>query len=287
MFIFGAGYTGRRLADTLRSRGWVVEASGGNGTLAFDDRRGVEAALARASHVLSTVPPDGGDDPVLRRFGPHLAHAWLGYLSSTGVYGDHQGAWVDEHTPPAGAGNATRLRCEAGWRRRGARVFRLAAIYGPGRSALDRVREGRAQRIALPGQVFSRVHVDDIVAALLAAVTRDAPAGVFNIADDEPASAARVVEHACRLLGAPLPPLLTPDEARLGEAARAFYAASRRVASGKARRLLGWTPRYPTFREGLAALLSETETGTDFARRAMPIPSSASSPPATDSADQR
>ena len=138
------------------------------------------------------------------------------------------------------------------WLDLGAHVFRLPGIYGPGRSALERVRSGKAHRIGLPGQVFSRVHVDDIASGVLAAL--DAPAGAYNLADDLPCHQNLVIEHACRLLGLPLPPLQTLDEAGLSPMARGFYAENRRVANGKAKRVLGWTPQYPTFREGLAAI---------------------------------
>jgi nucleoside-diphosphate-sugar epimerase len=137
----------------------------------------------------------------------------------------------------------------------GARVFRLPGIYGPGRSALDRVREGKARRIDLPGQVFSRVHVDDIVSGVVAALTQGSPAGAYNLGDDWPCSGNAVTEHACRLLGLPLPPLETLEDANLSEMARGFYMENRRVANGKAKRVLGWAPRFPTYAEGLAGLL--------------------------------
>ncbi len=136
-----------------------------------------------------------------------------------------------------------------------ARVFRLPGIYGPGRSALDRVREGKARRIDLPGQVFSRVHVDDIASGVVAAFRQDAPPGAYNLGDDLPASGNMVTEHACRLLGIEPPPLETLEEANLSEMARGFYSENRRVANGKAKRVLGWRPRYPTYVEGLASLL--------------------------------
>jgi nucleoside-diphosphate-sugar epimerase len=135
------------------------------------------------------------------------------------------------------------------------RRFRLPGIYGPGRSALDRVREGRAHRIDLPEQIFSRAHVDDIVAGITASF--DAPPGVYNLADDLPCAQNRLIEAACTMLGEPLPPMLTLEEAQLSPMARSFYAENRRVANGRAKRLLGWAPRYPTYREGLAACLAE------------------------------
>lgn len=254
-FIFGLGYTAARLAAVLEARGWEVISTGRSGTLSFDDDGAVRMALADADQVLSSVPPGGeGTDPVLERYGAALAGKPLTYLSSTGVYGDTRGAWVDE-TAPTGTGRRTaRAEADAEWLARGARVLRLPGIYGPGRSALDRVREGRAHRIDLPDQVFSRVHVDDIVAGAVLAL--DGPAGAYNLADDEPCSQNTVIEHACRLLGLPQPPLQTIEDAGLSPMARAFYAENRRVANRKARRVLGWSPRYPTYREGLAALLA-------------------------------
>lgn len=179
---------------------------------------------------------------------------WLGYLSSTGVYGDVEGAWVDETTPTGTGRRTARAECDARWLDLGARVFRLPGIYGPGRSAFERVRSGKAHRIDLPGQVFSRVHVDDIVAGLVRAIERDAPRGAYNLSDDLPTSQNTVIEEACRLLGQAPPPLQTLEEADLSPMARGFYAENRRVANGKAKRVLGWQPRYPTYREGLAAI---------------------------------
>lgn len=256
LFIFGLGYTAKRIRAAAEARGWRVSATGSEGELAFDDEDGVRAALATASHVLSSVPPGEAGDPVLARYGEALVCPWLGYLSSSGVYGDTGGAWVDESAPTGGGRRSARGAADAAWLARGARVLRLPGIYGPGRSALDRVAEGRVYRIDLPGQVFSRVHVDDIAAGVLAAV--EAPAGAYNLADDLPASQNAVVEEACRLLGVEPPPVQPLDAAGLSPQARAFYAENRRVANGKARRVLGWHPAHPTFREGLRAILRRT-----------------------------
>ncbi len=261
LLIFGLGYTAKRIANSVERLGWSIEATGSAGTIDFQDEAGVKAALGRASHVLSSVPPNraNGLDPVLALYGAHFPSAWYGYLSSTGVYGDTQGAWVDETTPTvaqtgAGRRNA-RAEADAKWVELGARVFRLPGIYGPGRSALDRVRDGRARRIDIPGQVFSRVHSDDIASGVLAALTSEAPAGAYNLGDDLPASGNAVTEHACQLLGLEPPPLETLEQANLSEMARGFYSENRRVANGKAKRVLGWKPKYPTYFEGLAALL--------------------------------
>lgn len=262
MLIFGMGYTGTRLARALLARGWRVTGvrrTDGEGVLAFDDVAGIRAALARATHILSSVPPDPtGQDPVLALFSMEIAldSRWVGYLSSTGVYGDTGGAWVDESAEIGGGRRSARAAADLGWQQLGphVRVFRLPGIYGPGRSALDRVGEGRAHRIDLPDQVFSRVHVDDIVSAILASFS--APSGIYNIADDAPASQNAVIEHACQLLGLPLPPLMSFEEAGLSPMALAFYGENRRVANGKAKRLLGWQPLYPDYRAGLLPLRS-------------------------------
>ena len=260
LLIFGLGYTAARIAEGMRAQGWQVAATGSAGDIAFADRAGVLAALGKATHILSSVPPErAGGDPVLEAYGAALEGKSLFYLSSTGVYGDRQGAWVDEATPTiaeAGEGRRNaRAEADLAWLNRGARVFRLPGIYGPGRSALDRVREGKARRIDLPGQVFSRVHVDDIASGVVAALSQDAPPGAYNLGDDLPCSGNAVTEHACRLLGLDPPPLETLEEANLSEMARGFYAENRRVANGKAKRVLGWQPKYPTYVEGLAALL--------------------------------
>lgn len=258
-FLFGLGYSARVLADRLLADGWAVQATGSAGTIAFADDDAVRAALARASHVLSSVPPEpDGADPVLTRYGDALSGKWLGYLSSTGVYGDAGGAWVDESSPVGVGRRTARAAADSAWLGVGACVFRLPGIYGPGRSALDRVRQGTAHRIALPGQVFSRIHVEDIAEGVLHALTT--PGGAFNLADDLPASQNRVIAEAARLLNRVPPPLVSLEEASLSPAARAFYAENRRVANGKAKRLLGWRPRYPTYHAGLQAILAAEAT---------------------------
>ena len=236
LMIFGLGYTATRIARAMAGQGWQVRATGRAGDIAFADRSAVLAALAEASHVLSSVPPDraSGADPVLAAYGESLAGKALFYLSSTGVYGDRQGAWVDEATPTISAEGV------------GRRIGRAAAD-------LAWVRAGAARRIALPGQVFSRVHVDDIASGVAAALAQDAPAGAYNLGDDLPCSGNEVTEYACRLLGVEPPPLETLDAAQLSPMARGFYMENRRIANGKAKRVLGWRLRYPTYVEGLAA----------------------------------
>ncbi len=260
MLIFGPGYAASHLARRLAARGWEVTGvtrDGRAGTIAFVDAPAVLSALRGATHILSSVPPSDGADPVLAHYGEVIAVApasWVGYLSSTGIYGDSGGAWVDESAPVKGRREG-RNAADAAWAglRGDMRVFRLPGIYGPGRSILERIAEGRAHRIALPDQLFSRVHIDDIAGGVIASFA--GPPGVYNLADDEPCHQNRLVEWGCAMLGAPMPPLQSLDQADLSPAARAFYAENRRVANGKAKRLLGWTPRYPSFREGLMAVV--------------------------------
>ncbi|MET1756985.1 SDR family NAD(P)-dependent oxidoreductase [Novosphingobium sp. RD2P27] len=274
MFIFGLGYTAGHIARALEARGWEVVSTGSAGTLSFDDEGNVRLALGDADHVLSSVPPGGeGLDPVLDRYGHVLAGKLLSYLSSTGVYGDARGAWVDE-SAPVGLGRRTaRADADAEWLARGARVYRLPGIYGPGRSAFERVLEGRAHRLALRNQVFSRVHVSDIVSGVLAGL--GAAPGAYNLADDLPCSQNTLIEEACRLLGRAPPPLQSIEEANLSAMARGFYAENRRVANGKAKRVLGWKLAYPDYVAGLRAL------------KAMISPAVASEAPAIARNDQR
>ena len=274
LFCFGLGYTGAVLADRLRARGWRVSGTTrdaakartlcarGIPTAVFERDRPIDPrTLAAASHILSAVPPDEIGDPVLDVHGGDLAGLtpdWVGYLSTTGVYGDRGGAWVDETAPPApvGARGRRRVAAEAGWRALGLplHVFRLAGIYGPGRSALDTVRAGRAQRIDKPGQVFSRIHVEDLAAVIEASIARPNPGAVYNVCDDDPAPPQDVIAHACQLLGVPPPPLLPFDAATLSPMARSFYDENKRVSNRRIKAELGVRLRYPDYRAGLAAL---------------------------------
>jgi len=279
LLIFGMGYTSQIIAARLRAQGWTVRGTGSAGDIAFADGPAVMAALAQATHVLSSVPPlrEGGD-PVLQAYGEAIAAAPLaaiGYLSSTGVYGDAAGAWVDEGSVVGTGRRSARTQADLDWQALSpkVRVYRLPGIYGPGRSALERVAEGKAHRIAIAGQVFSRVHVEDIASGVIAGFS--GPAGVYNLADDLPCSQNAVIEEAARLLGVAPPPMQSLEEANLSPMALAFYAENRRVANGKAKRLLGWKPAYPTYREGLRALSASTR------------PSMASAEPASASTDQR
>lgn len=257
LLIFGLGYSASRLAVRLRGQGWSVigtRRSADGEALAFTDPA-VAEEIGRATHIVSSVPPEGDADPVLVRYGEAIKAApagWVGYLSSTGVYGDTGGAWVDE-SAAIGAGRRTaRAAADLAWQalRPDVRVFRLPGIYGPGRSALDRV---SAPRVDAPGHVFSRVHVDDIVDAVVASF--DAAPGVYNLTDDEPATSRAVADYACDLVGAAYPPLVPPSA--LSPQARAFYSEHRRVANGKMKRDLSYRLRYPSYREGLRQCLEE------------------------------
>ena len=270
LLVFGLGYAARAIAAAWPGAVIGTTRDGRDGSLRFDDEGAVRGALAGATHVLSSVPPDDTSDPVLAQYGDALGGRWLGYLSSTGVYGDADGGWVDETALLRGR-RPLRNAADADWLALGARVFRLPGIYGPGRSPLDRLLEGKAHLVDAAKQVFSRVHVDDIASGVVAAM--DAPAGAYNLADDAPAPQNDVVRFAAALLGLDPPPVVALAE--LSPMARGFYAENRRVATGKAKRVLGWAPRYPDYRTGLRAL------------SAMTSPQPVSTAPPTASGDQR
>ena len=224
--------------------------------------------LAKATHVLSSAAPDASGDPVLAALSDALAGAaphlrWAGYLSTTGVYGDHQGGWVDEDTPltPTTERGRARVAAEGQWRDLAARsglplhIFRLAGIYGPGRGPFEKVRDGTARRIIKPGQVFSRIHVDDIAQVLAASIARPDPGAVYNICDDDPAPPEDVIAEAARLLGLPEPPAVPFDKADLSPMAASFYAESKRVRNDRIKRDLGVRLIHPDYRSGLRAIL--------------------------------
>jgi len=271
LFVFGIGYTAGRVAAMAGGAVASTTRDGREGTLRFEDEAAVRGALAGATHVLSSVPPQDGRDPVLARYRDGLGGKWLGYLSSTGVYGDVGGAWVDESAPIGAGRRSARAVADAAWLALGARVFRLPGIYGPGRSAIDRVLSGTAHRVHASGQVFSRCYVDDIAIGVLAGF--QAPAGAYNLADDLPADQNEVVAHAAALLGLPPPPFVPLSS--LSAVAQGFYAENRRVANGKAKRVLGWRLRYSDYRLGLRAVSAITS------------PVAHTNAPATASGDQR
>jgi nucleoside-diphosphate-sugar epimerase len=273
ILMLGHGYSAQALAARLG--GWRVLGTtrsperaaamraAGVEPVDWADRAAVDAGVLAADALLASLPPDAGGDPVLARHGEALARApaaWVGYLSTTGVYGDRQGGWVDEEDALAPVHDRGRWRvaAEVAWAATGLPVhrFRLAGIYGPGRSALDRLREGRAQRIVKPGQVFSRIHVEDVGQTLAASLARPNPGRVYNVADDEPAPPGDVVAFAAALLGLPLPPEVPLEAAGLSPMARSFWDESKRVSNRRIKDELGVELLYPDYRAGLRAVLS-------------------------------
>lgn len=265
LLAFGLGYTVRAFVRRLGPEWTIVGSSraGDAGTLRFDRENPLPAtAFGGVTHILVSVPPDEAGDPVLDAHGADIAGLdglrWVGYLSTTGVYGTRDGGWVDERDElrPSSARAARRAAAEQGWLELGAHAFRLAGIYGPGRSAFDALRAGTARRIDSGGQVFSRIHVDDIASALLASIARPRPGAVYNVCDDEPTAQEAVVAHAAGLIGVEPPPLIPLAEAALSPMARSFYADNKRVSNALIKRELGVTLAYPSYREGLAAILA-------------------------------
>lgn len=279
LFCFGYGASAVALAGRMRPLGWEVAGTSRDGrdiagmaTIRFDGAKPMEKArehLAAASHLLVSIPPDGEGDVVLRRHGDDIAACaeslkWVGYLSTTGVYGDHAGAWVDETTPCAPISERGRRRCRAeeGWVRLGEKhsiathIFRLAGIYGPGRNPLARIREGRARRVSKPGQLFSRIHTADIAAVLEASIHRPKAGAVYNVCDDEPAPPGDVIAFAAGLLGMEPPPEVSLEEANLSEMGKSFYAENKRVSNRLLRKELKVNLAYPSYREGLRGCLA-------------------------------
>jgi nucleoside-diphosphate-sugar epimerase len=284
LFVFGLGYSALVLARRLKAKGWRLAgtcrgeerraalAAEGIAAFLFDGTQPLPdaaAALAGTTHLLQSVPPGRVGDPVLRHHASDLAALkglrWVGYLSTTGVYGDRGGDWVDEKAGlhPSGPRGQARVKAERGWLDLGrfglaVHVFRLAGIYGPGRSALDTVREGRARRVVKPGQVFSRIHVEDIAGVLEASIGRPNPGAVYNVCDDDAAPPQDVITYACALLGVAAPPEIPYAEAApsMSAMARSFYADSKRVANHRIKTELGVRLAYPDYRVGLKALLA-------------------------------
>jgi nucleoside-diphosphate-sugar epimerase len=279
LLIFGLGYVGRAVAAMALDAGTRVTATtrsepfgtGDDGIHRVPPISAVER-IAEATHLLITAPPGEAGDPLLALPGAAEAIAasplrWIGYFSTTGVYGDRDGAWVDETTAPAPQLERThrRVAAEAAWSqfadRRAVDLFRLAGIYGPGRSALDEVRAGRARRVIKPGHQFGRIHRDDIARAVLVAMEQARGPGmrVLNLNDDEPAETAHVLEEAARLLGVLPPPAVPFAEAvrSMSPMARSFWAENRKVSNQATKKALGISWRYPNYREGLRAILAE------------------------------
>jgi nucleoside-diphosphate-sugar epimerase len=280
LLIFGYGYTARHLVAemdaapgetrvTTRSPDKAAQLEAEGLTARVFPGTDMAADLHWATHVLITAGPEDGHDPVLAHARDAIVAAadglvWVGYLSTTGVYGDHSGGWVDEETPltPSTARGRARVAAEGEWQALfhahglPLHIFRLAGIYGPGRGPFAKVREGTARRIVKPGQVFSRIHVEDIAQVLVASMAHPQAGAVYNLCDDDPAPPQDVIAHAAELLGLPVPPEVPYDEAELSPMARSFYAESKRVDNRRMKEELGIRLRYPDYRAGLAALLS-------------------------------
>ncbi|WP_028726021.1 SDR family oxidoreductase [Paracoccus zeaxanthinifaciens] len=279
MLVFGHGYSAGYLTPLLTARGWNVTgttrehpervaAAGARPLVWPGDEDGVRQAIARADAILVSAGPGPDGDPVLARFRVDLAQArprWLGYLSTTGVYGDRQGGWVDEDSVLDGSGprGQARIRAEADWqdlsRENGLplHIFRLAGIYGPGRGPFAKLRRGSAKRTVKPGQVFSRIHVEDIAQVLLASIDAPDPIGIYNLCDDQPAPPQDVIAHAAMLLGMDPPPEIPFEEAArdMSPMARSFYADSKRVSNARIKERLGVALKYPGYDSGLRAIL--------------------------------
>jgi nucleoside-diphosphate-sugar epimerase len=283
LLCLGMGYSALHLARQLAKDSWYVTgttrtpegakdiAAEGFTPLVFDGTEpgaSLEEAIANATHIVVSVPPDESGDPVLIHHADAIAQApnleWIGYLSTIGVYGDHQGDWVDETTPtnPVSARSRYRVAAEDAWLALGAKtgkqvhVFRLAGIYGPGRSAIDKMRAGTAQRIVKPGQVFNRIHVEDIAAVLAAAIDGRGSHQIYNLADDEPAPGQDVIAYAAQLLHMPLPPEIALEDAGLSLMAKSFYVENKRVSNARLRHDLGLELKFPSYRQGLRSILA-------------------------------
>lgn len=280
LFVYGFGFAGQALARRLMAKGWEVSATyrspeaaeamraAGVDPVPAEDKEAVAARLAGVQALLVTPPPGPEGCPALQVLVPALAKAgafpdWIGYLSTTGVYGDRRGGWVFEgsrlaaHSPEG----ARRVAAERDWLEVGrgmgltVTIHRLPGIYGPGRSAFDRLREGRAVRYAAPSHVFSRIHVEDLAAGLEASIARPRAGGIYNLCDDEPAPNSRVIAHAAQLLGVEPPAERPLNIEAMAPQAQRFYTETKRVSNARAKAELGWRPAYPTYREGLAAVL--------------------------------
>ncbi|MEO0390052.1 MAG: SDR family oxidoreductase [Pseudomonadota bacterium] len=271
----GHGYSARALAQRLIPLGWrIIGTTRSAEKAAQIAATGVEPlvwpgadlqnALDDASHLLVSAGPGPDGDPALAQAGAAIAAGqfdWVGYLSTTGVYGDHQGGWVDEETPltPSTQRGQARVEAEAQWQALNLplHIFRLAGIYGPGRGPFAKVRSGTARRIVKPGQVFSRTHVEDIAQVLAASIAAPAPGTAYNVCDDDPAPPEDVIAYAAKLLGLPVPPAIPFDQADMTPMARSFYAESKRVQNKRIKTDLGVQLLYPSYKDGLNALIAQ------------------------------
>jgi nucleoside-diphosphate-sugar epimerase len=277
ILFFGFGYSAEAMALRLADRDWKISGTSrsqagvdaitarGFGGLLFE---ALDRIPADVTHIVTSVPPDADGDPVLRRFRQELAVRatslqWVAYLSTTGVYGDHGGGWVDEDTPrtPNTERGHRRLAAENAWLQLFSEhalpvhLFRLAGIYGPGRNAIQSMRDGTAKRVIRKGQVFSRIHVEDIVGVLLASLEKPYPGRAYNVADNEPCPPQDVIKHAAELLGIAPPPEIAFEDAELSPMARSFFMDSKRVSNVRVKDELDYAFHYPNYRVGLGALL--------------------------------
>ncbi|WP_296417640.1 SDR family oxidoreductase [Pseudooctadecabacter sp.] len=276
---FGHGYSARALAKLLPSDWRIIGTTRSEDKAAALMAEGTEPriwpgadlapALKAATHLLISAGPNEDGDPVLGQLRDEIAarrnqFEWVGYLSTTGVYGDHQGGWVDEETPltPSTKRGRMRVEAEAAWQALNLplHIFRLAGIYGPGRGPFAKVRNGTARRIIKDGQVFSRIHVDDIAQVLAASIARPNPGAIYNLCDDDPAPPQDVIAYAAELLNLPVPPAQNFEDADMTPMARSFYAESKKVRNDRIKDELGVTLLYPDYRAGLRSLLA-AETG--------------------------
>lgn len=280
LLVFGGGYLGREAAREAQRRSMTATATSRDserrqaleveGISALDpaDMAALTQAVARASAILITAPPERSGCPGVRALLPALAGAkaypdWIGYISSTAVYGDRNGGWAfeDDALNAASLEGARRVRAESDWLDAGrgmgltVQVFRLPAIYGPGRSVVDRLRDGTARIVRKPGQVFNRIHVEDAISGLFASMVRPRPGAAYNLSDDEPAPADVVMEWAARRLALPKPPEIDWTDPSVSDAMRRFYLDNKRISNARAKAELGWRPRYPSWREGVEAEL--------------------------------
>lgn len=283
LLVFGGGYLGLEAArEALRRQGRAFATSrdparraelAAAGVIAVDpaDAEALKAAVAVASAILVTAAPDSAGCPGLKALVPALTASgaypdWIGYVSSTAVYGDRAGGWAfeDDDLNAASVEGARRVRAEQDWLDAGrgmgltVQIFRLPAIYGPGRSPLDRLRDGTARLVKKPGQVFNRIHVEDAVSAFFASMARPHPGRAYTLTDDEPAPADVVMAGAAARLNLPLPPEVSLDDPSVSDAMRRFYNDNKRLSNARAKAELGWRPRYPSWREGLEALISSS-----------------------------
>ena len=286
LLIFGCGYSAQAFVRRLGQRWQVTGTTRDPGKKSHLEAQGIDARLwpgedlrpelQEATHLLLSIAPVADGDPVVAAYGDAVARAaphlrWVGYLSTTGVYGDHDGGWIDETTPlePTTRRGKARLVAERQWQaiaKAGGlplHIFRLAGIYGPGRGPFWKVRNGTARRIIKENQYFSRIHVDDIASVLAASVARPDPGAIYNVADDDPSPPEDVLSEAARLLDLPEPPEVRFEDAEMTPMARSFYAESKRVRNDRIKRDLGVTLLYPDYHTGLRALLEDENATPD------------------------